>query len=236
MNKEKSHSPVDAERLGLRERKAAATRLALTRALSDRLAHKSLADITVDELAEAAGVSRVTFFNYFATKELALEQVLMVWFYERQCEAEAKKRRGVAAIEALFRAMGGFVQQAPQRARQALAWMVASAVDRPIPALSLAERVLLAGEGAEAPELRSLGESLLVYVAEARADGEIHTESTDYELAHMLGALLIGGCLVGHSKPKQNWEKLYLHHVRRVLGADAAPAPKSRARDKRSAS
>ena len=56
-----------AERVGLRERKAAATRLAIGRALSQRLVARNLGEITVDELAEAAGVSRMTVFNYFPT-------------------------------------------------------------------------------------------------------------------------------------------------------------------------
>jgi len=57
---------------GLRERKKAATRQALHEA-AVRLASAHGADrITVEAVADAAGVSRRTFSNYFASKEEAL--------------------------------------------------------------------------------------------------------------------------------------------------------------------
>lgn len=225
---------VEGDVPGLRERKAAATRLALVRALSARLRRRALAEITADELAEDVGVSRVTFFNYFANKEAALELVLVVWLYERQCEAAARGRRGLAAIEGLFHAMGAFVQEGPLRARQLLAWFVAMPLDRPPPALTRAEREAIAGDGAPTPEPRLLGEMLQKHLVEAREAGEVTLASGDYEMAHLLGALLIGGCLVGHSRPKQDWERLYRHHLRRALDLDGAktkkPAPRRRSR------
>ncbi|WP_458779176.1 TetR/AcrR family transcriptional regulator [Arthrobacter sp. D3-16] len=57
---------------GLRERKRAATRAALT-AIARRLtAERGLNGYTVDEVCEQAGISRRTFFNYFPTKEDAI--------------------------------------------------------------------------------------------------------------------------------------------------------------------
>lgn len=58
--------------LGLRERKKAATRLALHEAAVRLAAERGVDGVTVDAVADGAMVSRRTFSNYFASKEKAL--------------------------------------------------------------------------------------------------------------------------------------------------------------------
>ncbi|TDB83770.1 TetR family transcriptional regulator [Actinomadura sp. KC216] len=57
---------------GLRERKKEATRRALHDAAMRLAAEHGLDDVTVEAIADAAGVSRRTFSNYFGGKEEAL--------------------------------------------------------------------------------------------------------------------------------------------------------------------
>jgi AcrR family transcriptional regulator len=62
----------DGGEVGLRERKKVQTRRALHRSAVELVAERGLAQSTVEEIAEAAGVSTRTFFNYFPTKESAV--------------------------------------------------------------------------------------------------------------------------------------------------------------------
>src|SRR4051794_6341693 len=57
---------------GLRERKKAATRVALHEAALRLVAEQGLDGVTVEAIADAANVSRRTFSNYFSGKEEAL--------------------------------------------------------------------------------------------------------------------------------------------------------------------
>ena len=56
---------------GLRERKKLATRSALTTAALQLAVERGVDAVTAEDVADAAGVSVRTFFNYFATKEQA---------------------------------------------------------------------------------------------------------------------------------------------------------------------
>lgn len=57
---------------GLRERKRAATRKAITAVARSLTANRGLNGYTVEEVCEEAGISRRTFFNYFHSKEDAV--------------------------------------------------------------------------------------------------------------------------------------------------------------------
>jgi AcrR family transcriptional regulator len=202
---------------GLRERKAAATRQALAEALAERLRERPFADITVDELAAAVGVSRVTFFNYFPTKEQALDHIFASWHFTTQCEAAARGLVGAELVLHFFDSMGAWVAEAPERARRVLAWFAVRPRDRPPPELSLADRARLAPELPDV-EPRLVRDLFREALSHARAAGALAAPGTDLELGHMLGALLFGGALVGHSASELDWRAMYVHHARATLG------------------
>lgn len=63
---------MNAPRVDGRERRKLATRTALRTATLDLALERGLGDVRIEEIAERAGVSARTFFNYFETKEDAV--------------------------------------------------------------------------------------------------------------------------------------------------------------------
>jgi len=71
------HFMADGANAGVRRRLEAAARL--TTAARRRTAELGLGGFTVDELCDEAGISRRTFFNYFASKEDAVLGFTTLW-------------------------------------------------------------------------------------------------------------------------------------------------------------
>jgi AcrR family transcriptional regulator len=63
---------VDGGGSGLRQRRKLQTKREIARAALDLVLARGLADVTVEDIAAAAGVSARTFFNYFTSKRSAV--------------------------------------------------------------------------------------------------------------------------------------------------------------------
>ncbi len=70
---------------GLRERKNAAAKASIYRAAMDLFSVQGYDETTVEQIAERAGVSRATFFNYFGAKEGVLR------FYGQQLQSQVEQ-------------------------------------------------------------------------------------------------------------------------------------------------
>jgi AcrR family transcriptional regulator len=83
---------------GLRERKKRQTRQAIAEAAMRLFAERGFEAVTVNEIAEAAGVAKVTLFTYFPTKEsLVLDAVAD----DDVAKAVAERRPGQSPLDAL---------------------------------------------------------------------------------------------------------------------------------------
>lgn len=118
---------------GLRERKKRATRRALQLAALRLVAERGLDDVTVEQIAAAAGVSPRTFFNYFTTKEDALSS-LDPDAVDEACRAILARPAGeppYAAVRAVLR------ERAERVAADAEFWRLRSQVVSAYPELSV---------------------------------------------------------------------------------------------------
>lgn len=208
------------EPIGLRERKAAATRAALAKAVFERLGQRPLSEITVEECAADANVSRMTFFNYFPTKERALDFWLARWSYELTAMSSRTNARGLRALLQVFDEMGDRVAAHPLAALRMYGYASTREL-APLPELTRADCELIA-PGGPAPG-GSVGADLMSVIEEARRRGEITFEGTTYELSHFIGALLHGSACVGHTSPDTDFRALFRRHVRRALGIGFGP-------------
>jgi AcrR family transcriptional regulator len=104
---------------GLRERKKADTRLAISRAALQLAVEHGPDDVTVDAIAARAGVSPRTVFNYFGTKE----QAILGFDAQRSVEISntvrdrPAKEPPLVALRGAFRAIATDVPEVAEVAR-----------------------------------------------------------------------------------------------------------------------
>src|SRR5690606_36376086 len=122
---------------GLRERKKHETRAALIRAALELCEQRGVDDVTVADIADAAGVSPRTFFNYFATREEAIlgsgdDRAA------RLAACLARRPSDESAWDALRGAYADFLADSEQPERE---WLARARLVRANPALVAQQRV-----------------------------------------------------------------------------------------------
>ena len=106
------------ETTGLRERKKAETRAAISQAVMGLAVERGLDAMTSDDIAAAANVSVRTFHNYFGSKEEALTAA---WRSEFQVHVDALRDRPadepiLVSLEHVFAGIAAAVLQQPDEA------------------------------------------------------------------------------------------------------------------------
>ncbi|GAA4855194.1 TetR/AcrR family transcriptional regulator [Kitasatospora terrestris] len=100
----------DSPHIPLRERKKQQTRLAISRAATTLFLDRGFDEVSVAEVAHAAGVSKMTVFNYFPRKEeLLFDRVPEVTGL--LAGAVAGRAPGSSPLDALRRLMHGLAEQ-----------------------------------------------------------------------------------------------------------------------------
>jgi AcrR family transcriptional regulator len=96
-----SHALDSDSRESLADRKRTATRRRIAAAAAQVVASRGLAVATVERIADAADISRATFFRYFNSKEGAVAEGMNVHWLNRITAALAAQPDGLAATEAV---------------------------------------------------------------------------------------------------------------------------------------
>ena len=100
--------------MGRRERRAAETRVTLFRCTLKLIAERGLANVTVEDITEAADVGKGTFFNYFATKEHVLGVMAEIQLGKVQ-EAAAKAAHGRYPVRTVLQQLARRLAEEPGR-------------------------------------------------------------------------------------------------------------------------
>ncbi|MEU1519320.1 helix-turn-helix domain-containing protein [Streptomyces sp. NPDC005811] len=88
--------------MGLRERKKLQTAMRIYRTAVELFLEKSFDDVSVQEIADASDVSKMTVFNYFGTKEDLVFRPMEEHFSDA-ARAVRERRSGESAVEAVRR-------------------------------------------------------------------------------------------------------------------------------------
>lgn len=165
------------DRLPLRQRKHARTKLALLDATLDAIRSRPLEEVTVRQLCDAAEISEASFFNYFPRKSDVLTYFVQLWSIEMAWHAArlARTGGGLAAIEGIFARTAREFAAHPGPMAEVIAGQVRMTAPPRFAEITLAERLLRFPDldGIDEIEGRGLQDLLPPLVERAVAAGEL---------------------------------------------------------------
>jgi len=130
--------------LTLREKKYATQKLKILDAFDEKLKTKSLAAISVKEIAWELEISEMTFFNYFGSKKEVLIYFIELWSLEMQMLIEEKEP--IEAIYSIFEETALTIEKNPNLFMEIVASMALQGMAKKDISITKAERILRFGE------------------------------------------------------------------------------------------
>jgi len=129
--------------LPLREKKYATQKLKILDAFDEKLKTKSLADISVKEIASKLDISEMTFFNYFGSKKEVLIYFIELWSLEMQILVEGKEP--IESIYLIFEETAKTIEKNPNLFMEIVSAMALYGIAKKDIVIGKAERVLRFG-------------------------------------------------------------------------------------------
>ena len=197
--------------MGRRQRRASETRLRLFRCALKLIARRGLANVTVEDITEAADVGKGTFFNYFETKDQVLcvmAEIQLGKVRNAVLRASQGRQTTYAVLRQLAKRLAEEPGRSPGLARAFISSFLASDGVREI-----LKRNMLEGRKA----IREL-------VAEGQSRGEIRSDLNSGKIALQFLQSCIGSVLLWslHEKPTlAAWIEDSFQHFWRSIAASS---------------
>ena len=202
-------APLSPADMGRRQRRAAETRVRLFRCALELIAERGLANVTVEDITEAADVGKGTFFNYFATKDHVLGVMAEIQVGKVK-EAASKAAHGKQSIHSVLRQLVRRLAEEPGRNPRLARAMISS---------------FLASESVREIVKRNMHEgrkTIAEVVAAGQERGEIDPQLDTKKVAMQLLQALMGTVLLWslHEKPGlAAWMENTFEHTWRAIAA-----------------
>ncbi len=220
------------DRLPLRERKFARTKLALLDALLEAVRTRPLEEVPVRELCGTAGVSEASFFNYFARKTDVLVYAVQLWSIEMAWHAVRLSAAGgaLSAIEGIFAHTARQVAADPAPMAEIIAGQARMSVRPVFTDVTRAERLLrFPGlEGIETLRGEGLDTLLPPLIARAIGDGELPRGTDRAQVLVALATIFLGAPVVLRRSGAGELERAYRTQLRLLWAGLRTPARERR--------
>jgi len=171
-------------------------------------------EVMLDDICRHAGVSRVTFFNFFQRKEDLLVYFMRVWLTERLIEIEAEQKRGFAVVRHLLNKVAQGAGEKPGLMPSLISFLVEMNMHPCMPELSVGEiRLLFPGHeelGARTPDMF---EVFRRSISEAMAAGELRNEFTVDTAVKVLFTVFYGAFLTAQLYATSDIADFYETHL-----------------------
>lgn len=180
---------------GKRALNRAQTRLKILNAVYNMTADVNFRDLKVKDIAQAVGITEMTFFNHFARKEDILRYMMGIWALDLVVQQYQTPLKGQAAIRRLYARTAQLVRQHPRMMVGFIAYLVTNEIGNEAEVIEAAERSLL---HPDMPDLHTVrvpngNEMLLHHLSEIKPSQD-HTVTL---LA--LASCFYGDVLVAHT-------------------------------------
>jgi len=212
------------QQYSLKDRKSARIKLRILESALELMGRGAFRDISVEQIADRAEISRGTFFNYFSQKEEIMFYYFEIWNFHRAVEHLLHPLIGIKAIERLFEKAAAIYRDTPGVALSVIAFIANLQNKSYRIVITPSERTLLYPELSDVNDIDilQLYERFVLHVDEAVRDGEIQVPLSKKELVNVLESLWYGGFLVARLSG-QDIMSVYESNLKWLTSQKASP-------------